>query len=303
VVNSGKTRLDFTFTPPLAGEVLPRLRVAATDPRGFIQINQYVEPLRLHVIPMARYAEWLANKYLEQSGAGVISGNMPDRARHLPKRGIEYLESRSYRPGDRLKDIDWKHTAKLSHLVVREYSEAGDQAAIIAVNLSVADAAEADKLAFNLITVSLTLARENIPTALTAYDYRQVVLTTAVTDPREILRQALSLVRQIVPVQLEGRHLDPTDISKIRRNIRQLQQTESEPAHRLLDILNFEHRAVEEVARHHPATLALTAATRRAPPPAMIFLVSPLNHDAEAVLVTAEKLARRRFTTVPVENA
>jgi hypothetical protein len=28
-----------------------------------------------------------------------------------------------------------------------------------------------------------------------------------------------------------------------------------------------------------------------------------LNHDAEAVLITAEKLARRNFNTMPVETA
>jgi hypothetical protein len=66
--------------------------------------------------------------------------------------------------------------------------------------------------------------------------------------------------------------------------------------------LNFEHRAVEEVARLHPATLALSAVTGRVPAPATIFLVSPLNHDAEALLVATEKLARRKFSIVTVEN-
>jgi len=301
ILNRGKTRLDLSFTPPLAGQSCPQLRVSVTDPRGFIQINQLLEPLQLHIIPRAKYAEWLAQKYLEQTGTGVVAAAItPSKAITIPKRGIEYLDSRTYQPGDQLKDIDWKHTLKLSQLIVKEYIEAGEQAAIIAVNLSVTDTEEADKLAFNLITVALTLARESIPAALTAYNHQSVFLNTAITDPSEILRQALSLVREITLAEFADRHLEPADIAKIRRNIAQLKQAESEPAQRLLGMLDFEYRAIEGAAKNHPATVALSAVTKQAPAPAMIFLVSQLNHDAEAILVTAEKLSRRKFTTIPI---
>jgi len=189
----------------------------------------------------------------------------------------------------------------LSQLIVKEYTEAGELATIIAVNLSVTDAEEADKLAFNLITVALTLAREGIPAALAAYNHQSVILSTAITDPSEILRQALLLVREINLVEFADRHLEPADIAKVRRNIIQLKQAESEPAQRLLGILNFEYRAIEETARNNPATMALSAVTKQTPAPAMILLVSQLNHDAEAILVTAEKLSKRKFTTIPVE--
>jgi uncharacterized protein (DUF58 family) len=292
--------LELSFTPALAGECRPPLQISALDPHGLVQMNQRLEPLQLHVIPMAHYAEWLATRYLEQAEAGVISG-LPDSLR-LPRRGVEYRESRAYQPGDPLKDIDWKHTAKLNQLIVNTYGESGQRAAIIAANLEADSAAAADRLAFNLITVALTLARENIPAALAVYDRHRVVLHTGIIDTFEVLKQTLSLVRQITTAELEGRHLEPTDIAKVRRSIRQLQQAESEPARRLLEILNFEHRAVEESARNHPATPALSAVTGRVPAPATIFLVSQLNHDAEAVLVATEKLARRKFTVVPVEN-
>lgn len=303
ILNEGQTRVNLIFTPPLAGESHPQLQVSALDPRGLIQINQILEPLNLHIIPRAKYAAWLATKYLEQTGSGVISAvNLRAQPLAKPRGGIEYLESRTYQPGDTLRDIDWKHTLKLSQLIVREYQEAGETAAIIAVNLAVADAGAADNLAFNLITVALTMARENIPTALAAYNHQSVVLNTGIIEPLEILRQALSLLREIKVVKFADRYLEPTDIAKIRRNIRQLQQTESEPAQRLLDILNFEHRSIEQVARSHPATLALASVTSRVPAPAMIMLVSQLNHDAEAILVTAEKLAKRMFTTIPIET-
>ncbi len=304
ILNRGKTKLDINFAPPLAGESCPQIQVSAIDPRGVIRIDQILEPVQLQVIPRAKYAEWLARKYLEQTGAGVVmTARMPHEATMMPKRGIEYLDNRTYQPGDQLKDIDWKHTLKLSQMIVKEYSEAGEQSAIIAVNLSVTDAEEADKLAFNLITVALTLAREDISSALTAYNHWGTIISTAITDPLETLRQALSLVREIKLVKFADRHLEPTDIAKIRRNIIQLKKADSEPAQRLLGMLNFEYRAIEEAAKTNPSTIALSNATKQAPAPALILLVSQLNHDAEAILVTAEKLSRRKFTTIPVETA
>jgi len=301
-LNRAKIELNLAITPPLAGPSHPQLQVSVTDPRGFIQVNQLIEPVEVQVIPRARYAEWLAMKYLEQTGAGVTAAvTMPPKAVLIPKRGIDYFDSRTYQPGDGLRNIDWKHTLKLSQLIVKEYIEAGEQSAIIAVNLSVTDVEEADKLAFNLITTALTLAQEAIPTSLAVYNYQRVVLTTAVTDPREILKQALLLVKDITPVEFAHRYLQLPDISKLRRNIAQLKQATSEPGQRLLSMLNFEYQAIEQGAKNHPATLALLQVTEHIPSPAIIVLVSQLNHDAEALLVTGEKLTRRGFTTLNIE--
>ena len=77
----------------------------------------------------------------------------------------------------------------------------------------------------------------------------------------------------------------------------------AEPTQRLLKILNFEYQAILEAAKNHPAVLALLLATKRLPPPAVIILVSKLNHDAEALSITSEKLSRLGFTTLPLEAA
>ncbi len=193
------------------------------------------------------------------------------------------------------------HTLKFSQLIIKEYIEGGGQVAIVAVNLSVTDAEEADKLAFNLITTALTLAQESIPTALAAYNHQKVILTTGGIDPRETLKQTLSLVKDITSVEFAHRFLQPPDIGKLRRNITQLKQVASEPAQRLFSMLNFEYQAIEEAAKNHPATLALSVVTEHTPSPAIIVLVSQLNHDAEALMVTIEKLSRRGFTTIPIE--
>ena len=68
-LNRAKIELNLTITPSLAGPSHPQLQVSVIDLRGFIQVNQIIEPLELQVIPRARYAEWLAIRYLEQTGA------------------------------------------------------------------------------------------------------------------------------------------------------------------------------------------------------------------------------------------
>lgn len=296
----GDGHFNLNFTPPLAGQSCPRLEITAMDQRGFVWVTQVLEPLQLHIIPRAKYAEWLALKYLEQAGSGTISESKFHKPVTMPKRGSEYHSSRSYQPGDPLRNIDWKHTLKLSQLIVREFQETGEQSAILAINLSVTNDEEADELAFNLITAALTLAKENIPTALAAYDYKDIILSQGIVEPNEMLRRTLILVKEITIVKFADRYLEPVDITRIRRNISQLKQTESEPAQKLLDILNFEYQIIEDAAKKHPATLALTGTSQQVPAPALIILISQFNHDTEAILVTSEKLARRKYTTLPV---
>jgi len=231
-LSKAKAELSLTATPSLAGPSHPQLQVSVIDPWGFIQVNHLLEPMELHVIPRAKYAEWLAKRYLEQTGAG----------------------------------------------------------------------AAADKLAFNLITTALTFAHETIPTALTVYNQQRVVLTTTVIDPREILKQTLSLIKDITSVEFTHRFLQLPDISKLRRDISQLKQATSEPAQRLLSMLNFEYQAIEKAAKNQPATLALSSVTEHAPARAIIVLISQMNHDAEALLVTTEKLSRREFSIIPIET-
>jgi hypothetical protein len=302
ILKKGMVRLNVSYTPPLAGNSRPQIQSIAKDLRGFVHICQIHEPIELRIIPRARYVTWLARKYLERSGTGMSTAalmQLPSII--LPQRGTEYRESRSYEPGDQLKDIDWKHTLKLSQLIVKDYTNNEEPATILAVNLAVADAEEADKLSFKLVTAALTLAKDNIPSALAAYNHRDVVLSIDVTEPDEVLKQTLLLLREITTVKSIDRHLELADITEIKRNIGQLKMVSSEPAQRLLSLLDFQYRSIEEFTRNHPASIALSSTTRQVPAPATILLVSQLNHDAEAIKVMSDKLSKRRYNTVPVE--
>jgi hypothetical protein len=304
LLNKGVNRFSLSLKPPLAGQAKPRIKILAMDARGIFYVSENIEPVELHVIPRGEYAAWLARKYLDQHYADSSPlADMTAKNRLNAKLGTEYQDSRDYRPGDLLRNIDWKHTLKLSQLIVREYEEAGEQGAIIAVNLTAGDEEAADMLAFYLITTALTLAREEIPTALTAYNHRDVINSTHILEPGAALAQTLALTDEISIEKFSDRRLEPVDIAKIRRTIKQLRQVKTKPAQRLLDLLDFEHKFTEEGARQHPATRALTTVTRDTPAPAMIFVISQFNHDTEAILVNTEKLAARNYNVVPIASA
>jgi len=296
--SNGKLKANLQLTPPLAGPTTVKLLVSVIDSRGLVQTNQTINPLKLQVIPRAKYADWLARKYLERTGNGVIGTSSIANSTVLFKGGIEYQESRGYQAGDELRAIDWRHTLKLSQLIVKEYADSREKAAIIAVNLAVSDTEEADVLAFNLITAALTLSQENIPTALAAYNHHSTVRVTTVTNPVEILKQAMVLVKDITMVKLSPRYLEPPDVTRLKHHITLLKKASSVSASRLYDLLAFEYRAIEEAAKKHPATLALSTVISRMPGPALILLISPLNHDTEALTVIMEKLSTTEFSTM-----
>ncbi len=213
---------------------------------------------------------------------------------------MEYQSSRPYQPGDRLKDVDWKHSYMLGELIVKEFAGAHGQPAIIVANLAAKDAEEADKLAYNFVISALTLATEALPTALAIYNNKEVLATTPPANPREALKKALELTKSITLVEPSERVLQSTEFRRLKRSIGQLELVKTEPAQKLADILNLEYKAVQEAAKGHPASKALEKIVANVAPPAVITVVSSLTQDADALTVALEKLGEKGYSTVLV---
>ena len=300
-----EANLNFTINPSLSGPSLPWFEVLSTDQWGLIKTRQKFEPLKLYVIPRARYAEWLARKYLEETAPGAetqffADTPIPKRMMHL--RGIEYDTSQLYQPGDRMKDIDWKHTAKIGQVVVKKYTEEARRMAIIVVNLTGADADEVDKLVYDLITSALTLAKAIIPTAIAAYNHERVLAATPYLEPRSLIRKALELGQQVVLVTPEKRYLHPPDIRQLRISLRQLEGKTLEAAKKLRNILEIEMRAIEERARDHPLKEALDHVTDHNPTLATIAVISTGSQDNEVLSFVLEQMKRKGHSTIILDT-
>lgn len=305
-LRKGEAIIDLAITPPLSGPSALELPAFVADPWGLIHTRQTLEAVELHVIPRARYAAWLAKKYLERATPGVtsvdVSFPLPKRPRVL-KRGVEYHSSRPYQAGDRLKDIDWKHSMKLRELIAKQYLEGPGQPGIIVANLDAEDPEKADMLAYGLIASALTLAREGIPAALALYDHKEVLAVTAAESPRQTLVRTLKLAEGITLHQSGERFLGSPDLHWLRRTVTRLDGAHDESSRKLVDILRAEYEALQQAAGFHPAARALTEAAERTRPPALIVVISRSADDAEALAVSLERLRKRGYDSLPMGTA
>jgi uncharacterized protein (DUF58 family) len=295
--------VNVTFTPPLAGPSKLQLQTTAVDRRGLIQFNQTLEPIDLHIIPRAKYAQWLAEKFLKQTAAGTTTAALSSQYTfRAAKQGVEYFGNRLYVPGDLLKDIDWKHTAMVNELTVKEYAGAKGQPTIIVADLTTKNAADADKLSYNLAMTALTAAVEVLPSALAVFNQKEVIATTALANPRETLKEALKITQKISIVDFPIRVTQPTEIYKLNKATGEVHQT-TEPKQKLMKILELEYEATQRTIRTHPANKALTKATEKTSPPAMITVVSKIDYDVDAALmVTLEKLKKKGYDTLTLKT-
>ncbi len=237
---------------------------------------------------------------LNQSTAGAETGTLPlvpsvgiIKPIHGWRRGVEYYGSQLYQPGDSLKNIDWKHSLQYNELITKEFAEFLGRSAVILVNLVVSDAEEADKLAYKIITTALSLARENIPAALAAYDHEEVKLTTGVIPPSQLLLTSLQVAREMVTLVNPTKYLNPPDVARLRGDIRRLRSVQSHAAKALTQLLEVEYGNLSRGSGFHPVTKALSQVFARVDQQSNVVVISHRNHDAEALAINIYRLSQR----------
>lgn len=296
--------IGISLTPKLSGPSIVTLQGQATDRWGLFRVNFALEPLRLFVIPRARYAQWLARKYMAGSGPGMlpmISNVAALKPAFGLRRGVEYYGNRQYQPGDSLKNIDWKHSIKHNELVSKEFAEFQGRAAMVLINLTASNAEEADRLAYNIIVTAISLAQDSIPAALAAYDHRSVKLTTGLLSGQQLVPQSIQLAREIVTTIDPKRYLNPPDILRLRANISRLQSGVSQSKLAgLAELLRLEYETISANARLNPATKALAEAMAKGDKQANVVIISSRNHDAEALAFNAFELGRTGNAVITV---
>jgi len=292
--------VELAAKPPLAVPLQPAINVMSADQWGFFWTGTEMRPLKLHVIPRAKHAHWLAQRYLEATGGHQAQLT---RGRANRFRGIEYNSSRIYQPGDRLKDVDWRHTAKSPRIIVKEHTDPQGGPAVILVNLVARDAEEADWLGFHVVSSALTTAWQGIPSALVAYNAQEAVLAVGLSDSRNTLMHAMRITEQITIVSGEGRLLAPPNLSRLLRAVTNLGSGEANGAHAALKtLLLSEIQTLEDLAQSHPLTAALQSVLKGGALPAVITVISRWNHDSEALAVAIPRLRKHGYRVLDLHS-
>jgi uncharacterized protein (DUF58 family) len=295
--------LKIVVTPYLSGPSVIKLDCYAVDRWGIFQTRFEIEPVKLHIIPRARYAAWLAQNYLAGTKPGalpLLSSLGALRSLHGLRQGLEYYGNRPYQPGDSLKNIDWKHSSKYNQLISKEFTEFHGQPAVVLINLEAANAEEADKLAYNIIITALTLGQENIPAALAVYNHEKVVLTTPALSSMQLILRALQTTREIVITANPRKYLNPPDVSRLRANIRRINQVHSQPARALSELLQLEYTNLRSNYKVNPCTRALAEVVSRVNEQSSIVVISQRNHDSEALAFNSFMLAQKGSAVIDV---
>jgi uncharacterized protein (DUF58 family) len=291
-----KADVEVTFTPPLAGPTKIQLGASTLDTRGLILNTQLIEPIELHVLPRAKYAEWLAKKFLEHTGSGAsaLAATAPLKALKAARNSIEYYGNRPYQPGDSLREVDWKHTHMLGELTVKEFAGAHGQLIISTADMTAQDTQDADRLVYKLVMTALTAATELLPSGIACYNEKEIIVATVPTNPRETLKKVLKLTENVIIIT------QPTRVTQSIKPSRLATIHKLDEKDRVREMLKLQYEALQNATKQHPATQALSRCTEKTSPPAMIIVMSTKSRDAEALAVALEKLKSKGYKILTV---
>ncbi len=296
--------LDVSVKTQLSGPQMVKLQGSILDRWGLLQRSVELEVAELQIIPKAKYAFWLAERYLEGSGAGGITPAATVKAAAKlaseSRSGFEYIGNRLYQPGDSLKNIDWKHSMKLQEIVVKEFEDQQTSAAIMLVNLVAGNADEADQLVYALVTTGMTLAGEGIPAVLAVYRQDEVVAVTETLDPRDLVLRCLELSQKIETCESAQKYFQSPDPARLRSTMRRLKMLGVDSVAKIVELLELEFKALYASVAANPATLALNSALVKVGRSPMVVFISAKNHDEEAVQMAKYKISTRNHGYVEV---
>ena len=157
--------------------------------------------------------------YIKSGGGRGRLGESPLNI--FVRRGFEYIGSRKYYPGDEYRIIDWKATARLQRLMVKEFQDEGRES--IAVFLDISNTSEIilDHLAQIAVLVINSAYRKKIPVTLVLWVGDRVKkIVGPAKDRREVdliygeilkLFQRIELVKDLSYINLIDTELTPVE--------------------------------------------------------------------------------------------
>lgn len=299
-IGAGATvTIPVTVAPQLAGPTHPVVQVGWQEPWALLGAGAILTPLEVHVIPKARYARWLADHFLRGDGRQGSGANQQTRNR---RRGLEFFGLRDYQPGDRLRDLDWRHTSKYRRPVVKEHVDPQVSNTLMLANLAATNPEMADWIAYHLVSSVLTAAQEATPIGFAVYDHQGVVFTSRYLGPRDAVKEALRLSTRIVSIDEHSRLLGPPHIQRLRKLSRRSQTNgQAGAANGIGNLLQIELNSLEQLASEHPLTAALGLAIDMRHAPSTVVVVNQSKNDTDALAVATSRLRQSGITVRDID--
>jgi len=194
---------EFTleFTPNLAGSYSSdRLDIESDVAAGLFAAKVSL-PFKTEVAVIPRVIP-AAVRALELIGSTASpGGSMYEYPLiHRVGRGTEYAETREYAPGDELRRVDWKATARLQKLMVKHFHEEVGGEVNLIFDLKSAGPISMDAAAAEFLNLATALSAGNIPYRITVVDAENRIETLRFEDWRQALLAAVKYALASVKV-------------------------------------------------------------------------------------------------------
>ena len=292
-----------SLTPLLGGPKDVNLRMCVSDELGLVWVGQSLHVLHLNVIPRARAAQAAAMRFLErgelgESGGDYLAGDIAVVAGLAG--GGEYIASRPYVPGDSIRTVDWKHTAKLRSLVVKTFGESSGATGLILLNRGVSDADEADRLVYKFLSGVLAVVGLSQGAALGLYGDGKDERIGPALEGHALVRRALDVSAEVRMGMEWGSVLQPVSLQRIQARGARLRRLSGETASRLSTLLGIEERAMQTGWREDPVGRLTRGALHRFYP-AWCIAFSAMQWDAGSLLSELHRLETRGVRTLLVD--
>ncbi|MGC9069161.1 MAG: DUF58 domain-containing protein [Thermoprotei archaeon] len=113
-------------------------------------------------------------------------------------KGTEYAETREYTPGDDLRHIDWKATARTQKLMIKQFHQDTGGTINIIYDTKTAGPITKDKIATEFLKTIITLITQNTPYTITIIDQQNNTKTLKSNNKTKALLTAIKIALQTI---------------------------------------------------------------------------------------------------------
>ena len=183
-------------------------------------------------------------------------------------RGTEYLWSREYQIGDSLSSIDWKASARLEKLIVKDFSEESYKAIGVIYDIRAIGPITSDELNALFLSSVVSAARHGLPITMIVKDGLTLISEYHSIDPDTALKIAISYsIKNYITNSWDVYELlEPKTASQVLSIVKELEALD------LLETIQLKVKTLNEII----SKLALQDA--------MIYYVGNIVLDSEFIL-------------------